>query len=491
MTKTPIKLSLCVLLTVAAANSLLNPHAARAQGRSNLAELVQDARGEVDPTWREFYRFVARQVRRLPRNTRLLYLSGPISNGGRGSIPANLEYMLDVSQRLSLDNTVVLSPALLEQSRQGTSRALPGWEDPSPALRAKIRGWSEATFMRMWNEIFASDNPVSRRMNGLVRLPDWHTSIGATTESMWAKGEGLPIWDVRENNGSLELDEVTYDPMASALEATELNPAVTRAEILRQTRAAREQGARAMVVRPGFMQAVASELRGTEVVPKSVIGFPTERFESLNEFPRVETSTKIRDLRRAIDGAQAGGAQSIEVDMILDVHSLHAAGEAFRRGDRNEASRLLQAVQHDINEVVAEASRYGDERGVRTKVMTIIETSLLTAAEIRAAGAILRGARVLAAKTSTGYGTRGASERDVRILYGALGRMVLIKASGGVGPSNIVRLRRAGAHVFGTSSPSAFGRVRFPARSVSEANRPVPRRPRTQGRARPVRAGRY
>ena len=90
----------------------------------------------------------------------------------------------------------------------------------------------------------------------------------------------------------------------------------------------------------------------------------------------------------------------------------------------------------------------------------ILETSLLDANEITWCTTLHAEAGVHIVKTSTGFGTRGASEDDVRIIASALAAVTArtgvcygIKASGGVRTrAEALRFVEAGATRLGTSS---------------------------------------
>jgi deoxyribose-phosphate aldolase len=157
-----------------------------------------------------------------------------------------------------------------------------------------------------------------------------------------------------------------------------------------------------MVVRPEHAELVARGVAGTRTIATSVVGFPTASFSTLSDFPRISTAQKLADARTAIDGFKRGGAKVGELDMILDVHALKAGNYA--------------AVERDIKGFIAGAEAHGKAQGVKVHVKVIVETSLLTANELKMASGIVRNTRALAIKTSTGFGARGASLTDLRIM---------------------------------------------------------------------------
>ncbi len=82
----------------------------------------------------------------------------------------------------------------------------------------------------------------------------------------------------------------------------------------------------------------------------------------------------------------------------------------------------------------------------------ILETGLLTEDEVRRAAACAVEAGIDFVKTSTGYGPRGATEEDVRLLRAAVGDRCRVKASGGIRTrAQALALVAAGADRIGTA----------------------------------------
>lgn len=394
--------------------------------------------------WRAWANQIKAQMDRYPAGTKFIYLSGPISSGGRGNVEANLRYGVQVTQKLRAAGYAVISPFEIESFRIGGT-------PPSRRLARAMDGFTHATFMKMWSEV-ARDPRISQ----ICLLPGFETSVGATQELTWFVAAGKPVKQFRETRNGFALKDHRYHPVTALVEHTLLKPEATAEDVQREARFAGSHGFRAMVVRPEHISAVAAELKGTPTIPTSVVGFPDKKFTRLavrgtEGWARVPTAQKIADARRAIDGARQGGARQLELDMILDVHTLKAASAATRRGDHVRARALYGRVKADVNQVIAAARTHGTKAGVSTKVKVIVETSVLTRRELQLASAIVRDTGALSVKTSTGYGPRGASERDLRVIQGVVGSTKLIKASGGVTGERIDGLKRLGAHIFGMS----------------------------------------
>ena len=132
----------------------------------------------------------------------------------------------------------------------------------------------------------------------------------------------------------------------------------------------------------------------------ATVGFP---------FGTASTFAKAIEAQRAVeDGAE-------EVDMVLAVGLLRE-GQAY-----------FDDVREDVRAVVDAVHKAG---GITTKV--IIETCYLTEAEKEIACQLVTEAGAEFIKTSTGYGPKGATLEDVRLMRRFSGPQVKVKAAGGI-----------------------------------------------------------
>jgi deoxyribose-phosphate aldolase len=171
-------------------------------------------------------------------------------------------------------------------------------------------------------------------------------------------------------------------------------------------------------VNPAWVKRVADNLKGSDVLTCSVVGFP------LGATP---PEIKAMEARRAIrDGAR-------EIDMVLNIGALKS-GE-------------FATVERDIAGV-ADACR---EAGAVCKV--IIEAVLLTDEEKVVASRLAKKAKADYVKTSTGFGPGGATVYDVALMREAVGPEMGVKASGGIRTAEDVRqMIAAGATRIGASA---------------------------------------
>lgn len=207
-----------------------------------------------------------------------------------------------------------------------------------------------------------------------------------------------------------------HDPSyAKYIDHTVLKPDTTAATLKRFCDEAKRYGFASVCVNPVNVKYVAGQLQGTGVRACSVVGFPLGA--SLPEVKAFETAKAVAD-----------GAG--EIDMVINVGALKDG--------------KLDLVEADIAGVVKAAA------GRPVKV--IIETCLLTDAEKTTVCKLAEKAGAAFVKTSTGFGSGGATVEDVRLMRQAVGPKVEVKASTGVNNRRLCdEFIAAGATRMGTS----------------------------------------
>jgi deoxyribose-phosphate aldolase len=176
-----------------------------------------------------------------------------------------------------------------------------------------------------------------------------------------------------------------------------------------------------LCVSPFLVPLAAEVLAGTSTAVCSVVGFPLGY--SLTE-------TKTEEARQLVE------LGCLEVDMVMNIG-------AFLDGE-------TVVVQEDIAQVVEAVRRSSHGRGV---VKVILETGYLDAEQIARASRVSVEAGAAFVKTSTGFGPRGASVEDVRIMRTAVGDRGQVKAAGGIRDlATALAMIEAGADRIGTSS---------------------------------------
>jgi len=202
------------------------------------------------------------------------------------------------------------------------------------------------------------------------------------------------------------------------IDHTNLKPYARAEDIVRLCNEAKEYDFYAVCVNPYRVKLAKELLRGSDVNVATVIGFP------LGATP---TEVKVFEAGRALeDGAD-------ELDMVINIGAL-------KDGD-------YDYVREDIK-AVAELAH---ERGAIVKV--IIETCYLTEEEKIKACELAKEAGADFVKTSTGFGTGGATVEDVRLMRRVVGDGMGVKAAGGIRTyEQALAMIEAGATRIGTSS---------------------------------------
>lgn len=206
--------------------------------------------------------------------------------------------------------------------------------------------------------------------------------------------------------------------VAKYIDHTNLKPYATEEDIIKLCDEAKEYGFYAVCVNPYRVKLAKERLKGSGVKVATVIGFP------LGATP---TEVKVFEARKALeDGAD-------ELDMVINIGALK---------DKN-----YDYVKKDIEEVV----RVAHERGAIVKV--IIETCYLSEEEKVKACELAKEAGADFVKTSTGFGTGGATVEDVSLMRKVVGPEMGVKASGGIRTyEQAFAMIEAGANRIGTSS---------------------------------------
>jgi len=185
--------------------------------------------------------------------------------------------------------------------------------------------------------------------------------------------------------------------LAGYIDHTLLRADASAAEIDRMCEEAIRYKFASVCVNPTWVRRVAENLRGTDVLTCSVIGFPLGAHTA--EIMAMEARRAVRE-----------GAR--EIDMVVNIGAIKSAD--------------WTAVEKDIAGVV-DAAR---EAGAICKV--IIEAAMLTDDEKVVVSRIARKAKAHYVKTSTGFGPGGATVYDVALMREAVGPEMGVKASGGI-----------------------------------------------------------
>jgi deoxyribose-phosphate aldolase len=208
--------------------------------------------------------------------------------------------------------------------------------------------------------------------------------------------------------------------IAGMIDHTLLKANATQEEIGKLCEEARKYRFASVCVNPGYVALASRLLRGSNVMVCTVIGFP---------LGSTTPTVKAIEARDAI----ANGAD--EIDMVINIGALKSGND--------------QLVQDDIK-AVRDATR-----GKTLKV--ILETSYLTKDEKVRACKMSKAAQADFVKTSTGFGSGGATPEDIALMRETVGPEMGVKASGGIKNAEVAAaMIKAGATRLGTSASIAI-----------------------------------
>ncbi len=157
-------------------------------------------------------------------------------------------------------------------------------------------------------------------------------------------------------------------------------------------------------------------LVNTDVKVAAVIGFP---------LGAMSTEAKVYEAKKCIeDGAN-------EIDMVINVGMLKAKEYDYVR---EEIRQIKEAIGTNVLKVIIETCYLTDDEKVKACELAV-------------------EAKADFVKTSTGFGTNGATFEDVALMKKTVGNRAKVKASGGVKSyETAVKYIELGAERLGTSS---------------------------------------
>ena len=157
-------------------------------------------------------------------------------------------------------------------------------------------------------------------------------------------------------------------------------------------------------------------LQGTDVKVAAVVGFP---------LGAMTTAAKVFEAKEAVENGAS------EIDMVINVAKLKDGEFEYVE---NEIRQIKEAIGDNVLKVIIETCYLTDEEKVKA-----CELSLVAKADF--------------VKTSTGFGTGGATYEDVKLMKSVVGDNAKVKASGGVRDKETAQKSvELGAERLGTSS---------------------------------------
>jgi deoxyribose-phosphate aldolase len=210
--------------------------------------------------------------------------------------------------------------------------------------------------------------------------------------------------------------DIRRKELAKMIDHTFLNPTATRDQVVRLCDEAKSYEVYAVCVNSIWVPLAVNALQGTGIKVSSTVGFPLGA--SLPSIKAFEAQTVV-------------GLGAAEVDMVINTGALKSQDTA--------------TVLEDIEQVVKACKD--------ASVKVIIEAGYLTDEEKVQACKLAQEAGAAFVKTSTGFGSTGATVADVILMRKAVGEGFGVKAAGGIRTyKDCIAMIEAGANRIGTSS---------------------------------------
>ena len=193
----------------------------------------------------------------------------------------------------------------------------------------------------------------------------------------------------------MESSKYTLAQVAKTIDAALLKPEMTIEEVIAGCDIAKKYHVASVCCRPADVALCSEQLKGSDVLVGTVIGFP--HGSSSAKTKAFETATALED-----------GA--VEFDMVLNIGYMK--------------SGMYDVVREEIASVVKAAKGH--------PVKVIFENAYLTNEEIVKACHLSEEAGAKYVKTSTGFAPTGAKLEDVKLMKASVSPAMKVKSAGGV-----------------------------------------------------------
>jgi deoxyribose-phosphate aldolase len=189
----------------------------------------------------------------------------------------------------------------------------------------------------------------------------------------------------------------SYDDIAGMIDHSLLNPTLTVPELEAGCRLAVEYRVASVCIMPYYLRRCAEILKGSTVKASTTIGFPHGGHTTA--IKRAEAEQALRD-----------GCE--ELDMVVNISQVLSGNWDYVRDDIRAVIEVAHAAKQKVK-VIFENCCLNDEQKIRLcHICTDLNADWV--------------------KTSTGYGTGGATIEDLKLMRANSGAHVQVKAAGGI-----------------------------------------------------------
>lgn len=214
----------------------------------------------------------------------------------------------------------------------------------------------------------------------------------------------------------------TYSELAKMIDHSLLQPMLTDTALEEGMALALRYDVASVCLKPYYLPRCAERLAGSTVVPSTTIGFPHGGHA---------TAVKVAEAEQALrDGGR-------ELDMVVNLGKVLSGDWAYVAADLRSVIEVTHAAGARVK-VIFENCYLADEHKIRLCELC---------GELRADWV----------KTSTGYGTSGATLDDLRLMRAHAPAHVQVKAAGGIRTLEaLLDARAAGATRVGATATQAI-----------------------------------
>ncbi|WP_203472740.1 deoxyribose-phosphate aldolase [Dissulfurispira thermophila] len=211
-------------------------------------------------------------------------------------------------------------------------------------------------------------------------------------------------------------DRLSGSEIARFIDQSLLKPQATESDIIKLCKTAIKYNFYSVCVNPYFVPLCNALLKGYDTKVTTIIGFP---------FGMATKDVKVYEAKQSI----LHGAD--ELDIVMNIGAAKSGNWDYVG---EELSEIISTTKSAVHKVIIETCYLTEEEKiVATKIASLF------------------GAKFI--KTSTGFGTKGATIKDVKLIKKIVGDRAEVKAAGGIKTlSQVLQFIKAGATRIGTSA---------------------------------------
>jgi deoxyribose-phosphate aldolase len=210
--------------------------------------------------------------------------------------------------------------------------------------------------------------------------------------------------------------------MAGMIDHSLLKPNLTDREIEEGCRIAHEYRVAAVCVRPSDVRRAAEILRDSPVRVTTVIGFP---------HGTTTTAAKVAEAEEAIRNG------AVELDAVINIGKLRSKDNSYVKADLEAVTAAAHAKDVIIKVIFENCYLDDDEKIAACRISSEVGVDFV--------------------KTSTGFGTGGAEDHDLKLMREHTSPSIKLKAAGGIRTlERAIEVRNLGCSRIGATATVAI-----------------------------------